>query len=82
MWMMMSVSAALCTLASLILTIDLALGLGPNQDMDFTFLLPAGSTECFFQPTSRQDRLEFEYQVKVFLSTLSSACFWSGTTAV
>lgn len=60
----MSVSGALCLLlACLIQTIDLTLPLGPSQLMDFTFLLPAGGKECFFQPTSRNERIEIEYQV-------------------
>ncbi|XP_042247643.1 transmembrane emp24 domain-containing protein 1a isoform X2 [Thunnus maccoyii] len=31
--------------------------------MEFTFLLPAGSTECFYQTTVRNDSMEVEYQV-------------------
>ncbi|XP_044188437.1 transmembrane emp24 domain-containing protein 1a isoform X2 [Thunnus albacares] len=31
--------------------------------MEFTFLLPAGSTECFYQTTMRNDSMEVEYQV-------------------
>ncbi|XP_054463991.1 transmembrane emp24 domain-containing protein 1a [Anoplopoma fimbria] len=60
---MKNVSGELCLLACLILTIDLTLGLGPNKDMEFTFLLSAGSTECFFQTAARNDSLEVEYQV-------------------
>ncbi|XP_040918701.1 transmembrane emp24 domain-containing protein 1a isoform X2 [Toxotes jaculatrix] len=61
--MMMNVSAWLCLLTYFMLTVDLTLGLGPNQDMEFTFLLPAGSTECFYQTTVRNDSMEVEYQV-------------------
>ncbi|XP_071328767.1 transmembrane emp24 domain-containing protein 1a [Trachinotus anak] len=57
------VSAQLCFLACFILTVDLTLGLGPSQDMEFTFLLPAASTECFYQTTSRNDSMRVEYQV-------------------
>ncbi|XP_022608305.1 transmembrane emp24 domain-containing protein 1-like isoform X2 [Seriola dumerili] len=57
------VSAQLCLLACFILTVDLTLGLGSNQDMQFTFLLPAGSTECFYQTTMSNDSMEVEYQV-------------------
>uniref|UniRef100_A0A8C9ZIN7 Transmembrane p24 trafficking protein 1a n=1 Tax=Sander lucioperca TaxID=283035 RepID=A0A8C9ZIN7_SANLU len=61
--MMISVSAELCLLACLILTVDLTLGLGPKKDMEFTFLLSAGSTECFYQTTAKNDSMEVEYQV-------------------
>ncbi|XP_068574843.1 transmembrane emp24 domain-containing protein 1-like [Cebidichthys violaceus] len=60
---MMNVSGELCWLACLILTVDLTLGLGPYKDMEFTFLLSAGSTECFYQTTARNDSIEVEYQV-------------------
>ncbi|KAM7387179.1 hypothetical protein PAMA_009679 [Pampus argenteus] len=59
--MMMNVSTQLCLLAWL--TVGLTLALGSNQDMGFTFLLPAGSTECFYQTTARNDSMEVEYQV-------------------
>ncbi|KAA8585215.1 transmembrane emp24 domain-containing protein 1a [Etheostoma spectabile] len=62
-WRMISVSAELCLLACLILTVDLTLGLGPKKDMEFTFLLSAGSTECFYQTTAKNDSMEVEYQV-------------------
>ena len=55
-------------LAYVILTVGLTLGLGPRQDMEFTFLLPARSTECFYQTTARNDSMEFEYQVNVIFS--------------
>ncbi|XP_042361780.1 transmembrane emp24 domain-containing protein 1-like [Plectropomus leopardus] len=60
---MKSVSAELFLLICLILSVDLTLGLGPRKDMAFTFLLSAGSTECFYQTTSRNDSMEVEYQV-------------------
>lgn len=44
-------------------SLDIALSLGPKQDMEFTFILPAGRTECFFQPAVKGDTMEFEYQV-------------------
>ncbi|KAM3864427.1 transmembrane emp24 domain-containing protein 1a [Diretmus argenteus] len=40
-----------------------ALALGQNQDTEFTFVLPAGRTECFYQPTVHNSSLEVEYQV-------------------
>ncbi|XP_059204584.1 transmembrane emp24 domain-containing protein 1a [Centropristis striata] len=62
-WRMMSVSAAFCLLTCLALTLDLTLGLGPKKDTQFTFLLSAGSTECFYQTAERNDSMEVEYQV-------------------
>lgn len=60
----MSVSGVLCLLlACLIQTADLTVAPGPRQLMDFTFLLSAGGKECFFQPTSGNERIEIEYQV-------------------
>ncbi|KAM6966291.1 transmembrane emp24 domain-containing protein 1a [Tautogolabrus adspersus] len=60
---MMTVPAELCLLACLTLTVGLTSGLGPNKDFEFTFLLPAGSTECFYQTTENNGSLEVEYQV-------------------
>lgn len=40
-----------------------ALGFSPNMDSEFTFLLPAGRSECFFQTTARNGSLEVEYQI-------------------
>uniref|UniRef100_A0A8D0L2B9 Transmembrane p24 trafficking protein 5 n=1 Tax=Sphenodon punctatus TaxID=8508 RepID=A0A8D0L2B9_SPHPU len=40
-----------------------ALGFTPSLDSDFTFTLPAGRKECFFQPMQREASLEIEYQV-------------------
>lgn len=59
----MNVPAELCLLACLILTVGLTLGLVPNQHMEFTFLLPAGGAECFYQTTARNENMEVEYQV-------------------
>ncbi|XP_067426598.1 transmembrane emp24 domain-containing protein 1a [Thunnus thynnus] len=59
----MNFSAQPFLLAWFTLTVGLTLALGPNQDMEFTFLLPAGSTECFYQTTVRNDSMEVEYQV-------------------
>lgn len=36
---------------------------GPNQDSEFTFLLPAGRSECFFQTAIKNGTMEVEYQV-------------------
>lgn len=54
--------AEICFLL-LCVSVDKAVSLGPKQDMEFTFILPAGGAECFFQSTVRGDTLEFEYQV-------------------
>ncbi|XP_070704509.1 transmembrane emp24 domain-containing protein 1a [Pempheris klunzingeri] len=61
--MMMDAPAELRLLACLILSAGFTLGLGPNKETEFTFLLPAGSTECFYQTTSGNDSMEVEYQV-------------------
>uniref|UniRef100_A0AAY4C7E2 GOLD domain-containing protein n=1 Tax=Denticeps clupeoides TaxID=299321 RepID=A0AAY4C7E2_9TELE len=53
----------LCVFSLLLLSVDLALSLRTNQDVDFTFLLPAGSTECFFQSATENSSMEVEYQV-------------------
>ncbi|XP_069005047.1 transmembrane emp24 domain-containing protein 1a [Embiotoca jacksoni] len=60
---MMSASAHLCLLACFTLAGGLTLDMGPNQNMEFTFLLSAGTTECFHQTTARNDSMEVEYQV-------------------
>ncbi|XP_070683742.1 transmembrane emp24 domain-containing protein 1b [Pempheris klunzingeri] len=36
---------------------------GQNLDSEFTFLLPAGRSECFFQTTVKNGTMEVEYQV-------------------
>uniref|UniRef100_A0A8C8S385 Transmembrane p24 trafficking protein 5 n=1 Tax=Pelusios castaneus TaxID=367368 RepID=A0A8C8S385_9SAUR len=38
-------------------------GFMPSLDSDFTFTLPAGRKECFFQPMQQGASLEVEYQV-------------------
>lgn len=35
----------------------------PNIDSEFTFVLPAGSRECFYQSTVKNGSMEVEYQV-------------------
>lgn len=35
----------------------------PSLDSDFTFTLPAGRRECFYQPMRKDASLELEYQV-------------------
>ncbi|XP_058495856.1 transmembrane emp24 domain-containing protein 1b [Solea solea] len=36
---------------------------GPSQDSEFTFMLPAGRSECFFQTTIKNGSMEVEFQV-------------------
>lgn len=36
---------------------------GQSQDSEFTFLLPAGRSECFFQNAVKNGTMEIEYQV-------------------
>ncbi|XP_069863786.1 transmembrane emp24 domain-containing protein 5 [Dipodomys merriami] len=40
-----------------------AAGFTPSLDSDFTFTLPAGHKECFYQPMPLKASLEIEYQV-------------------
>lgn len=40
-----------------------AAGFASSLDSDFTFTLPAGRKECFFQPMHSEASLEIEYQV-------------------
>nr|XP_055042510.1 transmembrane emp24 domain-containing protein 1a [Misgurnus anguillicaudatus] len=53
---------AVCLLF-LTLRVDLGFAFRSNQNSEFTFLLPAGATECFFQTTIRNSSMEVEYQV-------------------
>ncbi|XP_026158277.1 transmembrane emp24 domain-containing protein 1b [Mastacembelus armatus] len=36
---------------------------GPSQDSELTFLLPAGTSDCFFQTAVKNGTMEVEYQV-------------------
>ncbi|KAK2916741.1 hypothetical protein Q8A67_001115 [Cirrhinus molitorella] len=47
----------------LTLSLDLGFAFGQNKDTEFTFLLPAGATECFFQTATKNGSIEVEYQV-------------------
>ncbi|XP_061489761.1 transmembrane emp24 domain-containing protein 5 [Rhineura floridana] len=59
-----SLSLLLLPLLLLLLTtMPGALGFATALDSDFTFTLPAGRKECFFQPMQREASLEIEYQV-------------------
>ncbi|KAG1967073.1 transmembrane emp24 domain-containing protein 1a [Pimephales promelas] len=52
-----------CLLLFLTLCVDLGYEFRKNKDTEFTFLLPAGATECFFQTATKTGSLEVEYQV-------------------
>lgn len=45
------------------LSVGFTLCLRQSQDAEFTFLLPPGSTECFYQTTVKNGSIEVEYQV-------------------
>ncbi|XP_048024913.1 transmembrane emp24 domain-containing protein 1a isoform X1 [Megalobrama amblycephala] len=59
----METRLVVCLLLFLTLCVDLGFEFGQNKDSEFTFLLPAGATECFFQTTSKNGNIEVEYQV-------------------
>lgn len=59
----METRLVVCLLLFLTLCVDLGFEFGQNKDSEFTFLLPAGATECFFQTTSINGSIEVEYQV-------------------
>lgn len=48
-----------------------AAGFTPSLDSDFTFTLPAGRKECFYQPMPLKASLEIEYQVSARVSWAS-----------
>ncbi|KAL2101604.1 hypothetical protein ACEWY4_003365 [Coilia grayii] len=53
----------LCLVPFLVSVVEVVGALRRNQDVEFTFVLPAGATECFYQTVTRQSSLEVEYQV-------------------
>lgn len=52
-----------CLLLFLTVSVDLGFAFGQNKDTEFTFLLPPGATECFFQTATENGSMEVEYQV-------------------
>ncbi|KAJ8001464.1 hypothetical protein DPEC_G00169770 [Dallia pectoralis] len=54
-WVLVALVAAAC--------LGQVRGFGQSQDSEFTFLLPAGRKECFYQTTVRNGTMEVEYQV-------------------
>lgn len=63
---MMAASAALALALGLLLPSVGVRGAGPPpiQDGEFTFLLPAGRKQCFYQSAPANASLETEYQVE------------------
>ncbi|XP_031683881.1 uncharacterized protein LOC109880116 isoform X1 [Oncorhynchus kisutch] len=59
----LSVAVRLYLLSCFVVSVDFTLGLGQSQDTEFTFQLPAGRTECFYQTATKNGSLEVEYQV-------------------
>ncbi|XP_042172537.1 transmembrane emp24 domain-containing protein 1 [Oncorhynchus tshawytscha] len=59
----LSVAVRLYLLSCFVVFVDFTLGLGQSQDTEFTFQLPAGRTECFYQTATKNGSLEVEYQV-------------------
>ncbi|KAG9279044.1 transmembrane emp24 domain-containing protein 1a [Astyanax mexicanus] len=53
--------STLCWLFFMMLSQESAFALGKSQDL--TFLLPVGSTQCFFQTTVENSSMAVEYQV-------------------
>ncbi|XP_064171563.1 transmembrane emp24 domain-containing protein 1-like [Anguilla rostrata] len=57
------VSTGIYFIVCLACFVDSLWALGQNRDTEFTFLLPAGRTECFYQTTTTNGTMEVEYQV-------------------
>ncbi|KAG8555677.1 hypothetical protein GDO81_017776 [Engystomops pustulosus] len=55
--------AALITLLAAVYTVQRCCGFSQSVDNDFTFTIPAGNRECFFQTMKKDATLEIEYQV-------------------
>lgn len=43
-----------------------------SMDGDFTFTLPAGRKECFYQTMKKDASLEIEYQVTLIFTAITS----------
>ncbi|XP_036409160.1 transmembrane emp24 domain-containing protein 1-like [Megalops cyprinoides] len=43
--------------------LGLSVAFRQSQDIEFTFLLPPGRVECFYQPVAKNGSMEVEYQV-------------------
>ncbi|XP_036400436.1 transmembrane emp24 domain-containing protein 1-like [Megalops cyprinoides] len=54
-----------CNVAAVIFALcpESSRAFGQSQDSEFTFLLPAGRTECFYQTATKNGSMEVEYQV-------------------
>lgn len=55
---------------------------GQNLDSEFTFLLPAGRFECFFQTAVKNGTMEVEYQVTVCMASRHKRSVFSHLHAV
>ncbi|XP_012695145.2 transmembrane emp24 domain-containing protein 1 [Clupea harengus] len=53
----------LCMVSFFVSFVDVVLTFRKNQDVEFTFVLPAGATECFYQTITDQNSMEVEYQI-------------------
>lgn len=61
---MSATGARLCALTCLLACgAALSLASGSSRTVSFTFLLPAGQSECFYQTAARSDSIEVDYQV-------------------
>ncbi|XP_036423292.1 transmembrane emp24 domain-containing protein 1a isoform X2 [Colossoma macropomum] len=56
-------SFSLCVVLLLLLSVDFTIAFEKNLNTEFTFVLPAGRAECFFQPVTKNSSMEVEYQV-------------------
>lgn len=63
----MALSPGMLWTGFLALWASLISAFNPSQDSELTFLLPAGSSECFYQTSEKNGTLEVEYQVPAFI---------------
>lgn len=56
-------SRMLLLLSVIVAKHSLVVGFSQSLDSDFTFTLPAGQKECFYQTMKKDASLEIEYQV-------------------
>ncbi|KAJ8251376.1 hypothetical protein GJAV_G00220680 [Gymnothorax javanicus] len=56
-------SAGIYFIVYFICFVDFIWAFGQNRDAEFTFILPAGRIECFYQTTTVNGTMEVEYQV-------------------
>ncbi|KAJ8373211.1 hypothetical protein AAFF_G00270440 [Aldrovandia affinis] len=56
-------SSWICFVASCAFLVETLWAFGQSRDTEFTFLLPPGRIECFYQTTTKNGTMEVEYQV-------------------